>query len=606
MRPPKRSPFLHARHTELLEVYRHLYPDSPLLPSNASSRAHRHTALSLVQLWINRSACPFAVETTALLVQSVILDEHMQQIAAQSHAPPATSSLHYALEQMGGGAELGVRLNYSLALMRFVNSVVDSHQTGGFAQSIAAIAARIGLPQWFVEIRHATTHEELPSISVCRHAARAALAWLHTHFWAPQLFDTRHEPRAARADPSGSRQPADVEFGVSTEPTSSSQEEEKRRSERTKALRELRVTLKDYRELAKKVARDRSLANAAKADMRRLFKQLAMFVSRIRTLEPEFGAQLIERARATKGKDEEADVRQGAQDPDDVDECTKSALADLVNQLLQPGGLVPRSRSKRVSASASGKAMVLPDEVVAVWAPLLAYMRETYGRIFGQILAEELVDVAFRRPALPDDDDTDAEQDASADDPSWQGWKAAAMSYASYGKTAEAWLRYLITTTPVASGAATSNAQAPVGPLVSDVEVVELCLPLQLPASTGLLDMIAERNHELGARIAPLIAVLRVSAFVTTTELDANPGQGDFTSELDVMQTRLDGMQKLFAVDERVADVSMDDTRQTSTNHVNGSAASAMPQGWSAAPSSWKPTPFGCLNGRIPNLVLEI
>jgi ribosomal biogenesis protein LAS1 len=397
-----------------------------------------------------------------------------------------------------------------------------------------------------------------------------------------------------------------VEFGVSTEPTSSSQEEEKRRSERTKALRELRVTLKDYRELAKKVARDRSLANAAKADMRRLFKQLAMFVSRIRTLEPEFGAQLIERARATKGKDEEADVRQGAQDPDDVDECTKSALADLVNQLLQPGGLVPRSRSKRVSASASGKVMVLPDEVVAVWAPLLAYMRETYGRIFGQILAEELVDVAFRRPALPDDDDTDAEQDASADDPSWQGWKAAAMSYASYGKTAEAWLRYLITTTPVASGAATSNAQAPVGPLVSDVEVAELCLPLQLPASTGLLDLIAERNHELGARIAPLIAVLRVSAFVTTTELDANPGQGDFTSELDVMQTRLDGMQTLFAVDERVADVSMDDTRQTSTNHVNGSAASAMPQGWSAAPSSWEPTPFGCLNGRIPNLVLEI
>ncbi|KAI3483308.1 hypothetical protein L1887_53799 [Cichorium endivia] len=347
--PPRASPPSCSRCIAICIRTRRYCPPTP------SSRAHRHTALSLVQLWINRSACPFALETTALLVQSVILDEHMQQIAAQSHAPPATSSLHYALEQMGGGAELGVRLNYSLALMRFVNSVVDSHQTGGFAQSIAAIAARIGLPQWFVEIRHATTHEELPSISVCRHAARAALAWLHTHFWAPQLFDTRHEPRAARADPSGSRQPADVEFGVSTEPTSSSQEEEKRRSERTKALRELRVTLKDYRELAKKVARDRSLANAAKADMRRLFKQLAMFVSRIRTLEPEFGAQLIERARATKGKDEEADVRQGAQDPDDVDECTKSALADLVNQLLQPGGLVPRSRSKRVSASASGK-----------------------------------------------------------------------------------------------------------------------------------------------------------------------------------------------------------------------------------------------------------
>jgi ribosomal biogenesis protein LAS1 len=42
-----------------------------------------------------------------------------------------------------------------------------------YAQSIAHIAARIGLPLWFVELRHAATHEELPSLSVLREAAAA-------------------------------------------------------------------------------------------------------------------------------------------------------------------------------------------------------------------------------------------------------------------------------------------------------------------------------------------------------------------------------------------------------------------------------------------------
>ena len=55
----------------------------------------------------------------------------------------------------------------------FVNALVDAHQTGMYAQSIAHIAARIGLPLWFVELRHAATHEELPSLSVLREAAAA-------------------------------------------------------------------------------------------------------------------------------------------------------------------------------------------------------------------------------------------------------------------------------------------------------------------------------------------------------------------------------------------------------------------------------------------------
>lgn len=374
MKPPKRSPFLHSRQTDLLEIYRHLYPDSTFLPADTSTVKDPHKALSIVQMWINRSACPFAVETTALLIQSAILDEHMQRIAASTqHGVASTSSLRYALEQMGGGAELGVRLNYSLALTRFVNSVVDSHQTGGFAQSIAAIAARIGLPLWFVEIRHAVTHEELPSISVCRQAAGAALAWLHRHFWVPQLFAGPHAltfgqpqlqqqqqshtgsaidldaPSTASASASGgeaSTSALATSSGSTTKTDSIEAEEESRKKDRRKALQDFRLTLKNYRQLAKQVTRDRSLVNTSKDQFRRLYKQFAVFVSKIRTLEPDFATQLIDNTGAyKKGKDEEIDVRNMVLDPDDVDECTKSALADLVNQLIQPGGLIPLSKS---------------------------------------------------------------------------------------------------------------------------------------------------------------------------------------------------------------------------------------------------------------------
>lgn len=58
-------------------------------------------------------------------------------------------------------------------ILSFVNSLVDTYQTGAYAQSIGAIAARIGLPLWFVEIRHAATHEDLPSLEVAREGASA-------------------------------------------------------------------------------------------------------------------------------------------------------------------------------------------------------------------------------------------------------------------------------------------------------------------------------------------------------------------------------------------------------------------------------------------------
>lgn len=67
---------------------------------------------------------------------------------------------------------LGLRQAYALAIVRLVNSLVDPLQQGAYARPVVAIAAQIGLPAWFVELRHQATHDDLPSLPVLREAAR--------------------------------------------------------------------------------------------------------------------------------------------------------------------------------------------------------------------------------------------------------------------------------------------------------------------------------------------------------------------------------------------------------------------------------------------------
>jgi ribosomal biogenesis protein LAS1 len=67
---------------------------------------------------------------------------------------------------------LALRQSYAIAIIRLVNGLVDPLQVGTYARSINAIAAQLGLPSWLVELRHAATHEELPSLDLLREASR--------------------------------------------------------------------------------------------------------------------------------------------------------------------------------------------------------------------------------------------------------------------------------------------------------------------------------------------------------------------------------------------------------------------------------------------------
>ncbi|KAJ3391073.1 Ribosomal biogenesis protein las1l, partial [Chytriomyces hyalinus] len=59
-------------------------------------------------------------------------------------------------------------------------------QKGLYAGSVAGIAESLGLPTWFVDLRHAGTHDRLPSISLLRAGCLQALDWLNANYWVVQ------------------------------------------------------------------------------------------------------------------------------------------------------------------------------------------------------------------------------------------------------------------------------------------------------------------------------------------------------------------------------------------------------------------------------------
>lgn len=105
-------------------------------------------AINRLSGWKFMGSLPFALEATLFLLVAIQLDTE-----------PTTSSLSR-------------RNGYALAIVRFVNGFVDPLQSGPHARSIAAIATQIGIPLSLVELRHAATHEELPSLVALRQAGR--------------------------------------------------------------------------------------------------------------------------------------------------------------------------------------------------------------------------------------------------------------------------------------------------------------------------------------------------------------------------------------------------------------------------------------------------
>jgi ribosomal biogenesis protein LAS1 len=89
-------------------------------------------------------------------------------------------------------SSLSLRQSYATALIRLVNGLVDPLQAGTYARSILSIATQIGLPVWLVELRHAATHEDLPSLELLRDGVKEV---------SPPSYTNTKEKRMIRFNP---------------------------------------------------------------------------------------------------------------------------------------------------------------------------------------------------------------------------------------------------------------------------------------------------------------------------------------------------------------------------------------------------------------------
>ncbi|ORX81326.1 Las1-domain-containing protein, partial [Anaeromyces robustus] len=130
-----------------------------------------------IKAWKSRGKVPQAIESTATFMEIYVRDCISTNL---SYCP--NDDLKYFTPI----SENELRLLYTMTFIRFVNGIIDPLQKGAYAVSISSLAEQLGLPQWFVDLRHEGTHDQLPSLKVLRNGCKQALDWLNNFYWMKQ------------------------------------------------------------------------------------------------------------------------------------------------------------------------------------------------------------------------------------------------------------------------------------------------------------------------------------------------------------------------------------------------------------------------------------
>ncbi len=93
-----------------------------------------------------------------------------------------------------------LQLSATMTLIRFVNGLLDPSQQSQFAIPLNLLAKKIGLPSWFVELRHAGTHEGLPSLEMLEIGVLGALDWLKVNYWEKIKSEEEEEEEEEEVD----------------------------------------------------------------------------------------------------------------------------------------------------------------------------------------------------------------------------------------------------------------------------------------------------------------------------------------------------------------------------------------------------------------------
>lgn len=107
----------------------------------------------------------------------------------------------------------GVRLTSAMAIVRFINGMVDPLQTGRphcsdlqsrlngmlsiagpYARPISHIAATLNISPSLIALRHRATHEDLPPLPLLKQALHSAIEYINQYSFLPSLASSSSEP----------------------------------------------------------------------------------------------------------------------------------------------------------------------------------------------------------------------------------------------------------------------------------------------------------------------------------------------------------------------------------------------------------------------------
>ncbi|XP_047054856.1 uncharacterized protein LOC124661041 [Lolium rigidum] len=127
-------------------------------------------ALRRIAAWRSRGCLPIPVEVTAALFEIRLRDPFFSNGAAWNGKLESDEML---------------ALLHSMAIIRLVNGFLGQPQkkTG---RSIAELAETVGIPRILVDIRHESSHQDLPSLRLLHLAAIKAFDWVKCNYWDSQ------------------------------------------------------------------------------------------------------------------------------------------------------------------------------------------------------------------------------------------------------------------------------------------------------------------------------------------------------------------------------------------------------------------------------------
>ncbi|KAJ7139738.1 Las1-like-domain-containing protein [Mycena epipterygia] len=304
MRLPRRVPWTSI--AELDQLCSWIFTDETDLDSKTN-------AINRLSAWRAITPLPHALESTLALLSAFMQDASASQ-----------------------PSYLSLRHSYAAAIIRLVNGLVDPLQLGAYARSIASIANQLGLPPWLVELRHAATHEDLPSLELLRQAARESMTWLLHNYFLPTINPSTVAPPQSAP------------------------------------LRPLAPVLKQYKALRKIITRDASLRSQYHQELKSVVKDVERWIAEATVSANVAGGEL--------GWD-------ASQKGDDQSMKERWALERLCDALMEKGALVPLSKKKRTFPPDS---FLPPKFSVELWSPLLSDIHALHPD-FPAILSHRIV-----------------------------------------------------------------------------------------------------------------------------------------------------------------------------------------------------------------------